>query len=220
MNIPQATSKSEEKTYVEMCEIFSSIQGETSFAGRPAVFVRFSGCNLDCIWCDTSYALKKGIKKDVSLLAEEVFGFNIPLVVITGGEPLLQSGSMELSGLLLDMGKEVIIETNGSVDIGPVPSGVRIIMDFKTPSSGQKDKMEKENLKKLQEKDELKFVIADRADFEWARDIMRKHSPRAGEVLLSPASGSIDFTRLCGWAAESLPGSRVQANLHKVFGLR
>ncbi len=220
MNIRQAIQKNKTETLIEVCEIFSSVQGETSKAGRPAVFVRLSGCNLKCSWCDTAYASEEGTRMDINTIIEKVLCYNIPLIVITGGEPLLQDRVFKLIDTLCLKGLEVMVETNGSLDISSVPPAASIIMDFKTPSSGQSESMKEENLKKLKRKDELKFVIADRADFEWARDIMRKHSPRAGEVLLSPASGSIDFTRLCGWAAESLPGSRVQANLHKVFGLR
>ena len=220
MNTQQAILKSKTKSSANLCELFASIQGETSYAGKPAVFVRFSGCNLDCSWCDTSYALKEGKETDLLNLAEEILNYNIPLVVITGGEPLLQEGSIEIARMLIEKGKEVLVETNGSVDIGQIPSGARVIMDYKTPSSGQSERMLEENLNKLSEKDQIKFVIADRQDFNWAVNILEKYSPPAGEVLFSHVEGETDFVELSGWVIKRYPSGRVQANLHKVFGLK
>ncbi len=219
MNIRPAI-QSNKTASINVCEIFSSVQGETSMAGRPAVFIRLSGCNLQCSWCDTDYAASEGTRMCIEDVVSKALSFKLPLAVITGGEPLLQIQALQLIDTLCSKGLDVVVETNGSIDISSVNRRARIIMDFKTPSSGQSGRMKEENLKKLREKDEIKFVVADRNDFEWAKDIVSKHSPAAGEILLSPVSESMDFRRLCRWAVERMPGARVQANLHKVFGLR
>lgn len=201
-------------------EIFFSIQGETSFAGRPAVFIRLSGCNLGCAWCDTPYARESGKKVSSESILEEVRKYSAPLAVITGGEPLLFKKIPDLIRLLIDDKIEVLVETNGSLDISVIPAPARIILDMKPPSSGETKKMNYENLSKLREKDELKFVIADEEDFIWALGIIGEFQPIVREVLFSPLAGSMDFKKLAEMVMRDSPASRVQGNLHRLFNMR
>ncbi len=216
----QSTEKSEAVIKLSIFEIFSSIQGESSFVGRPAVFIRLAGCNLNCRWCDTPGALSGGERRSISEIVKKVLGFNIPLVLITGGEPLLQEGLDLLICRLLEDKIEVLIETNGSLDISAVPSPARVIMDCKPPSSGEREKMLEENFARLTEKDELKFVVACRNDFNEALKVIKKYRPRAGEILFSPVEEKVDFLKLSGWVSRDCPGARVQLNIHRVFGIR
>jgi 7-carboxy-7-deazaguanine synthase len=204
---------------IEISEVFYSIQGETSLVGRPAVFVRLSGCNLNCLWCDTAYARGKGKKHKISRILSEVVKYKCPLVVITGGEPLLQMRVNELIGNLISRGHAVVLETNGSREISAVPEMVRIILDIKTPSSGESGSMDFSNIKKLKKKDEIKFVISDRKDFDWSLDILKEYGTDAGEILYSPVEPEM-FKELAKWVMADASAARVQANIHKVFSLR
>ncbi len=201
-------------------EVFYSIQGETSFVGRPAVFVRLAGCNLKCKWCDTVYARNKKKKSKYSDIFTEIEKYSCSVVVITGGEPLVQKESLGFMNKLLVRGYDVFLETNGSVDISKVPGRVKVILDMKPPSSGEKDSMDFSNLKKLRKKDELKFVVADREDFEWSCRIVEKYKPRTDEVLFSPVTGRLSFQRLSKWVMADMPLGRVQTNLHKKYYLK
>jgi 7-carboxy-7-deazaguanine synthase len=158
---------------LQVCELFRSIAGETTWAGLPATFIRLSGCNLRCSWCDTKKAWEPGTDLTIDRILELLGRHNDRLVVVTGGEPLMQAGTMELLKRLLDRGREVLLETNGSRDVSGVPAGVRIILDVKTPSSGEHQKMDLDNLMRLKPKDEVKFVIATRGDFEWSDSLLR-----------------------------------------------
>lgn len=199
-------------------EIFYSVEGETSLVGKPAVFVRLAGCNLKCRWCDT--LRKKGIKKNLSDVLDKVAEYNCPVVVITGGEPLLQKSALDLMRKLITRDYKVVLETNGSKEISPVPKEVKIILDIKTPSSGETEKMDFLNIKRLKKTDELKFVIADRQDFNWSCDIIREYRLKAEEVLFSPVRGRISFNRLAAWVMQGMPGGRVQLNIHKMFAIQ
>lgn len=195
-------------------EIFHSIQGESSYAGLPCVFVRLTACNLRCTWCDTTYSFHEGKPMALSDVIVKVLEYNCPLVEITGGEPLLQPNVFPLMARLCDLGKRVLLETSGSVDVSRVDPRVVKIMDLKCPGSGEVDKNLYENLRHLDKKDELKFVIADRADYDWAKQQMFEH-PTAGAVLFSPVWEKLPLKTLAEWIlADKLP-VRMQTQWHK-----
>jgi 7-carboxy-7-deazaguanine synthase len=208
----------DEADSLEVCELFRSIAGETSHAGFPASFVRLSGCNLRCHWCDTQRAWKRGLRLPVAKLLEMVLATGDRRVVITGGEPLLQPGTNELCEKLLRAGREVILETNGSLDVSRVPAGVRIILDVKTPSSGESHKMDPGNFERLKAGDELKFVMADREDFDWSCEILDEHNfPESVNILFSPVSERVDPGEVARWLLGSGRQVRIQIQLHKVL---
>lgn len=197
-------------------EIYASIQGESSYAGRPCVFVRLTGCNLRCTYCDTEYAFYGGEKIAVETVVNKVIGYGIPLVEITGGEPLLQKACVTLAQLLVDAKLQVLIETSGERRIDVLPPGVIRIMDIKCPSSGECEKMNWDNIAHLNERDEVKFVIGDRADYDWACDVMRKHElSRRCAVLISTVFGTIDAKDVAQWMIEDKLDARFQLQLHK-----
>src|SRR5208337_4699761 len=154
---------------MKVCEIFLSIQGESSYAGLPCVFIRMSGCNLRCVYCDTAYAYEEGRDMTSDEVLDQAVSYGISLVEITGGEPLMQQDVFLLVKRLLDSGLTVLVETNGSVSVSGVDRRAIIIMDIKTPGSGMCEAMDFENLRLLKSQDELKFVITDRGDYEWTR---------------------------------------------------
>jgi 7-carboxy-7-deazaguanine synthase len=198
-------------------EIFHSIQGESSFAGQPCVFVRLTACDLRCTWCDTPYAFYEGRKMSVDEVIADVESRGCELVEVTGGEPLLQQDVYPLMQRLIDAGKTVLIETGGHRSIGKVPAGVIRIMDVKCPGSGESAKNDWSNLPLLTKRDEVKFVIADRVDYDYAREILaREHlADRCGAVLFSPVHGELEPRQLSEWVlADRLP-VRVQLQLHK-----
>jgi len=197
-------------------EIYASIQGESSFAGRPCVFVRLTGCNLRCTWCDTAYAFYEGQQWSVDQVIGEVERHALPLVEITGGEPLLQAGCIALARRLVAAGKTVLVETSGALPIGVLPEGTIRIMDIKCPGSGEADKTDWRNLESLTEHDEVKFVVADRTDYEWARDIIRRHDlPRRCSVLISTAYGTVALRDVAAWILADRLDVRFQLQLHK-----
>jgi 7-carboxy-7-deazaguanine synthase len=206
------------KTRLLVNEIFHSIQGESRHAGRPCVFVRLTGCNLRCVWCDTPYAFEEGDELEVGTVAERVASYATPYVLVTGGEPLAQGGVHDLFAELLERGHEVAVETGGSLDIAPIDRRVMVVMDLKPPGSGMTEKNRWENLRHLEPTDEVKFVIADRADYEWARGVIAEH--RLTDVcglLLSPVHGVLHPRPLAEWMlADRLP-ARLQVQLHKVI---
>ena len=199
-------------------EIFHSIQGESGHAGLPCVFVRLTGCNLRCRWCDTEYAFHEGQELSVAEVLAEVDRHGCPLVEITGGEPLLQEDAPELMARLLERGHQVLLETGGSLPIESVPDGVVRIVDIKCPASGEVERNRWENVDHLKATDELKFVIADRTDYEWAaRQIRERDLTRRCAVLFSPVHDELDPGELAGWVlADRLP-VRVQVQLHKIL---
>ena len=198
-------------------EIFFSIQGESSHAGRPCVFVRLTGCDLRCTWCDTAYAFDEGRKLTVDEVTSVVEGHGCRLVEITGGEPLRQADVYPLMQRLLASGKTVLLETGGHVDISRVPEPVVKVVDIKCPGSGESERTDLDNLGRLAPHDEIKFVIRDRVDYEFARELVQRHvvDTRCAAILFSPVHGVLDPTRLSEWVlADHLP-VRVQLQLHK-----
>jgi len=197
-------------------EIFHSIQGESSHAGLPCVFLRLTACNLRCTWCDTTYSFHEGAPMMLSDVIVKVLEYNCPLVEITGGEPLLQPNVFPLMTRLCDLGKMVLLETSGSVDVSRVDPRVVKIMDLKCPGSGESEKNLYDNVRHLDKKDEVKFVIADRADYDWARGVMTEHQlGSVCKVLFSPVWGTLPLKTLAEWIlADKLP-VRMQTQWHK-----
>jgi 7-carboxy-7-deazaguanine synthase len=197
-------------------EIFHSIQGESSHAGFPCVFIRLTYCNLRCTYCDTTYAFHEGRPMSLDAILETVRGYGCNLVEVTGGEPLVQEGALALMTRLCDEGYSVLLETGGSLDISPVDSRVRRIVDFKCPGSGMESKNLWENVRWLTAMDEVKFVIGNREDFDWALEKMREHDIASRcPVLMSPVFGSQQPAGLARWIMESRAGVRMQLQLHK-----
>jgi len=198
-------------------EVFHSIQGESSQAGLPCVFVRLTACDLRCAWCDTPYAFHEGRKRDVADVLAEVASYGCRLVEVTGGEPLLQPDVYPLLQGLLDAGHDVLVETGGHISIERVPAGVARIMDIKCPGSGEAAKMCWDNLARLRANDEVKFVIADRADYDYAKTVMQRGdwASRVAAILFSPVHGQLPPADLAAWVlADRLP-VRVQLQVHK-----
>jgi 7-carboxy-7-deazaguanine synthase len=202
---------------VTINEIFYSVQGESTYAGQPCVFVRLTACDLRCSWCDTPYAFHEGRKRPLDEVLAEVDRFDCPLVEVTGGEPLLQEAVYPLMQRLLERGKTVLLETGGHRSTARVPDPVVTILDIKCPGSGEADKTDWENLARLRRHDEVKFVIKNRADYEYARDAIARHhlAQRVAAIHLSPVHGVLDPKLLSEWVlADHLP-VRVQLQLHK-----
>ena len=198
-------------------EIFHSIQGESTHAGRPCVFVRLTACDLRCSWCDTPYAFTEGRKMSVDEVVDRVQAYGCHVVEVTGGEPLLQQDVYPLMQRLLDAGKTVMLETGGHIDVGQVPPGVVRVIDVKCPGSGESEKNCWGNLDRLTPMDEVKFVIGDRADYDFARDVVAQHSliGRCAAVLFSPVHGVLDARRLAEWVLADRLAVRVQLQIHK-----
>ncbi len=198
-------------------EIFYSIQGESTYAGRPCVFVRLTACDLRCSWCDTPYAFHEGRKRALPDILEEVERHGCPLVEVTGGEPLLQEEVYALMQSLLARGRTVLLETGGHRNTERVPAEVVTILDIKCPGSGEAAKTDWSNTARLRPHDEVKFVIKDREDYDYARDVIARHdlAARARAIHLSPVHGALSPRTLSEWAlADRLP-ARVQLQLHK-----
>jgi 7-carboxy-7-deazaguanine synthase len=199
-------------------EIFKSIQGESSFAGTPCSFVRTTGCNLRCFWCDTQYAFYGGKKMTVKEVLRAVSEHRCKLVEITGGEPLLQNDVPELAAELLKRDHTVLLETSGSQDISILPAGVIRIMDIKCPDSGMSEHMDWRNLKRLRKKDEIKFVIAGRKDYDWACEVMRKHRLTGRNlVLFSPVHRTLSPQQLAEWILQDSLLVRLQVQIQKIL---
>lgn len=198
-------------------EIFHSIQGESTHVGEPCVFVRLTACDLRCRWCDTAYAFHDGRKMSVDAVVEQVVAYDCPTVEITGGEPLLQPDVVPLMERLLAVGKTVMVETGGHRSLAGLPEGVVRVMDVKCPGSGEAHRNDPANLARLTTRDQVKFVIADRADYEFARDLVAREAlaTRCGAVLFSPVHGELHPRQLAEWMlADRLP-VRLQLQLHK-----
>jgi len=198
-------------------EIFHSIQGESTHAGRPCVFVRLTACDLRCSWCDTPYAFHEGRKMSLDEVIAAVEDYRCSLVELTGGEPLLQKDVYPLMARLLESGKTVLVETGGHMSLANVPLSVHKIMDVKCPGSGEAHRMDWSNLDRLSPIDEVKFVIRDRADYEYARDVASKHelNRKVGAVLFSPVHGVLDPRVLSEWVLSDRLPVRVQLQVHK-----
>jgi len=203
---------------LRVTEIFASVQGEGLGSGRPTTFVRLTGCPLRCRWCDTAYAFEGGRWMSLEEVLAEVEARGLPEVTVTGGEPLAQRGCLPLLEALCDRGYRVGLETSGALDVGAVDPRVVKVMDLKAPGSGEAARNRLENLERLRHPDQLKLVLADRADYEWARALIREHRPHERcEVLLSPVHGELEPRELAEWMlADRLP-ARLQIQLHKLL---
>ena len=208
---------------VNVCETFVSIQGESTYAGLSCFFIRMAGCNLRCRYCDTTYAYVPGRDVPVAELVAECRSSASALVEITGGEPLLQSGFRELATTLRDQArKPVLVETNGSKDISVIPAGVIAVLDVKCPGSGEHETMDPCNIGRLRPQDEVKFVLNDRKDYEWARDFVKHHTlaSRCHAVLFSPVFGVLTAKDLGEWILQDGLAVRLQVQLQKVLGMK
>ena len=203
-------------SHLQVTEIFHSIQGESSFAGQPCVFVRLTGCPLRCTWCDTDYAFYGGERLTFEAILAQVKSYDCRLVEVTGGEPLSQSATFELISFLCDQGFEMLLETSGAIDTTSVDARTHIILDVKCPGSGMADRMHWANLNHLSQRDEAKFVLKDRQDYEWAKDVlMRYELTDRCSVLFSPVFGELDLQSLAEWILEDRLPVRFQVQLHK-----
>lgn len=201
---------------LKISEIFASIQGESTNAGLPCAFVRLSGCNLRCVYCDTKYAYADGREMTLDEVVKAVESLNIPLVEITGGEPLMQDGAHELVAGLLDGGYQVMIETNGSRPISELDARVMVVMDVKTPGSGVSDSMRFENFEALKPIDNVKFVITSEGDYLWSRSIIRDFDlNKRCSVLMSAAHGMVEYRDLAEWIMRDRLPVRFNMQLHK-----
>jgi 7-carboxy-7-deazaguanine synthase len=198
-------------------EIYPSIQGESTYTGLPCVFVRTTACDLRCAWCDTPYAFHEGRKMSLDDVMAEVGRHGVRLVELTGGEPLLQQDVYPLMDRLLAEGYTVLLETGGHLDVGRVPDAVVRIVDVKCPGSGESHRMHWPNLAQLRPHDEVKFVLRDRADYEFARGVVAEHglAGRVAALLFSPVHGVLDPRTLAAWILEDRLPARVQLQVHK-----
>ena len=203
-------------TPLRITEIFHSLQGESRSVGWPTVFVRLTGCPLRCSYCDTAYAFKGGETLTLAAILEQVAGFRTRHVTVTGGEPLAQKGCLALLTALCDAGCEVSLETSGALDISDVDARVIRVMDLKTPSSGECERNRYDNIEQLLPHDQLKFVIADQADYAWSREQLLRHDLAARcEVLFSPVAGRLAPATLADWILRDRLPVRFQIQLHK-----
>ncbi len=205
---------------LDVCEIFYGIQGESSYAGAPCVFVRLSGCNLRCKWCDTQYAYEAGRQMSISEILEKVSRYGCPVVEITGGEPLIQKDTAALVDAFLERGILVLLETNGSQDISKVNSGCIRIMDIKCPGSGMSEHNDLENFARLSDDDEVKFVIANREDYAYAKQNVRFmdiDDYRMNIVHFSPVFGELDPKTLAEWILKDRLDVRLHLQIHKLI---
>ena len=202
---------------VKVTETFVSIQGEADAVGWPTQFIRLTGCPLRCVYCDTQYAFYGGDWREVGDLVDVARTSGVRHVCVTGGEPLAQKGCLELLAALCEAGFDVSLETSGAMDIGPVDARVSRVVDIKTPGSGESARNRLENLDLLRPRDQLKVVICSRADYEWARDLMRDRGGFACQVLFSPSWGQVEPRELAEWILADRLDVRLQLQLHKVL---
>mgnify|MGYP006410758991 FL=1 len=201
---------------LNITEIFYSLQGEAKEVGIPTVFVRLTGCPLRCNYCDTAYAFKGNNPLSIESIMEQVEKYNTHYVCVTGGEPMAQRNCLILLDTLIEAGYKVSMETSGSIDISPVNKKVSVVMDLKTPSSTEQSQNRYENIALLESKDQLKFVIASRSDFDWCCDILQNYSVDS-EVLFSPVYESLKPVELADWILEKQLNVRLQVQLHKIL---
>jgi 7-carboxy-7-deazaguanine synthase len=201
---------------MKICECFTSVQGESSYAGMPCSFVRLTGCNLRCAYCDTQYAFEGGYETSIEDILRKIRSAGLDVVEITGGEPLLQEEVHTLTRELLDAGYKVLIETNGSLSIKGIDERAVVILDIKTPGSGMSDKTDFSNLDEITNKGEVKFVITDRIDYEWSKNIIERfHLINRCGLLMSPAFGFIRPATLARWMIDDRFNARLNVQLHK-----
>lgn len=203
---------------LRITEIFSSVQGESSRIGLPTVFVRLTGCPLRCSWCDTAYAFQGGQSRSIDDIVSQVQTCGLRNVCVTGGEPLAQKGCLKLLTRLCDAGFSVSLETSGALDISEVDARVSCIMDLKAPGSGEVERNRLDNIQHLDERDELKFVLADEQDYYWARDMLNTYAlTDRCSVLFSPVHESLSARQLAEWIVRDRLPVRFQLQLHKVL---
>ncbi len=201
---------------LRVTEIFHSIQGESTHAGEPCVFVRLTGCPLRCTWCDTAYAFHGGTEMSLDAVVDDVKRYGCSLVEVTGGEPLAQSAALALITRLCEEALDVLLETSGAIDITPVDSRATIILDVKCPGSAMEDRMCWDNLRHIRPKDQIKFVIGNRGDYDWAVDVVKRyHLAERCPVLFSPVFGEQALRPLAEWILRDRLPVRVQVQLHK-----
>ena len=203
---------------IKINEIYLSVQGESTHTGLPCIFIRLTGCNLRCSWCDTAYAFHEGKNMSIDEILQKVENFGIHLVEITGGEPLMQDNVYTLMRRLIENGYKVMLETGGSISLERVPKDVIKIMDLKCPGSGEQDKNNLDNLKLLAPHDEVKFVILDKKDYEWSRDIIKRYKiNETAHILLSPVFDKLELKEMVKWILEDQLPVRLQTQLHKII---
>ena len=201
-------------TTLRVIEIYASIQGESTRAGLPCTFVRLAGCPLRCRWCDTVYSFSGSEPMSIDEITDEIDGHGIGLIELTGGEPLAQPGAPELLRVLCDRYSQVLLETSGSFPIEELDPRVGVIMDMKAPGSGEESRNLWQNLEHLKAGDELKIVISDRTDYDWAREVVEKHRPEV-PVLFSPVFGELEPSQLSEWMLADRLAVRMQLQQHK-----
>ena len=204
---------------LRITEIFHSLQGEARTVGRPTVFVRLTGCPQRCVWCDTEYAFQGGERRSLEEVLDTVAGFGARYVTVTGGEPLAQPNCLPLLTALCDAGYEVSLETGGAMDIAGVDPRVVVVMDLKAPASGERHNNRLANIPLLKPTDQVKFVLANRSDYDWARMQVDQYdlAARVQDVLFSPVWGQLDPADLAGWILEDRLPVRFQMQLHKLL---
>ncbi len=202
---------------LRITEIFYSLQGEARSVGLPTVFVRLTGCPLRCDYCDSEYAFHGGERMTINRIIEQIKSYDCNMICVTGGEPLAQPKCHDLLTLLADQGHEVSLETSGALDVGNVDPRVCVVMDLKTPASGEQERNLYDNIDKLKPTDQIKFVICDRQDYEWARFKLDEYRlpERVGDVLLSPSHDQVAPSELASWILEDRLKVRFQMQLHK-----
>lgn len=211
-------SQSGRPASARITEIFHSLQGETSRAGLPTVFIRLTGCPLRCTWCDTEYSFTGGSTRHLDDILAEVATFGCPTVCVTGGEPLAQKSCLTLLAALCDAGYSVSLETSGALDIAEVDPRVSRIVDLKAPGSGEEARNRLDNIPLLRPSDELKLVLASAADYEWAKAMLARHNLTARcPVLLAPVQGQLDPADLAAWILRDRLPVRMQVQLHKII---
>ena len=203
---------------IKINEIYLSVQGESTHTGLPCVFIRLTGCNLRCSWCDTAYAFHEGKNMSIDEILQKIENFGIHLVEITGGEPLMQDNVYTLMRRLIENGYKVMLETGGSISLERVPKDVIKIMDLKCPGSGEQEKNNLDNLKLLAPHDEVKFVILDKKDYEWSRDIIKRYKiNETAHILVSPVFDKLELKEMVKWILEDRLPVRLQTQLHKII---
>ena len=203
---------------IKINEIYLSVQGESTHTGLPCIFISLTGCNLRCSWCDTAYAFYEGKNMSIDEILQKVESFGIHLVEITGGEPLMQDNVYTLMKRLIEKRYKVMLETGGSISLERVPKDVIKIMDLKCPGSGEQEKNNLDNLKLLAPHDEVKFVILDKKDYEWSRDIIKKYKiNETAHILFSPVFDKLELKEMVKWILEDRLPVRLQTQLHKII---
>ena len=203
---------------IKINEIYLSVQGESTHTGLPCIFIRLTGCNLRCSWCDTAYAFHEGKNMSIDEILQKVENFGIHLVEITGGEPLMQDNVYTLMRRLIEKGYKVMLETGGSISLERVPKDVIKIMDLKCPGSGEQEKNNLDNLKLLAPHDEVKFVILDKKDYEWSRDIIKRYKiNETAHILISPVFDKLELKEIVKWILKDRLPVRLQTQLHKII---